>query len=64
MKVHAFSLRAIYILSIYLTMIIDIDKTSSIYEEGDVVSFLKDVIFSHSSRGAYNIIMARANSKL
>lgn len=39
-------------------------KEKQIYEDGDIVSFLKTVMESHSGRGAYNVIMAKANLKL
>lgn len=39
-------------------------KKKEVYEDGDVVHFLKEVINKHSGRGAYNVIMARFNLKL
>ena len=35
-----------------------------IYENGNIVEFLREVIHNHSGRGAYNVIMAKFNDKL
>ncbi len=39
-------------------------KKNEIYESGDVREFLRMLLSSHSGRGAYNVIMAKANSVL
>lgn len=35
-----------------------------IYENGNIVEFLRKVIQRHSGRGAYNVIMAKFNESL
>ena len=39
-------------------------KENEIYKDGDIVSFLRMLVNSHKGRGAFNVIMAKANERL